>query len=63
MPRRAEVRLTLRLPADLYAALKAAAEREVRSVNGQIEVAIREHLEQSRRRRRELAEGRGTDHD
>jgi hypothetical protein len=51
MPRRAEVRITLRLPPDTYAELKAAAEQEVRSVNGQIELAIKEHLD---RRRREL---------
>ena len=51
MPRRAEVRITLRLPPDLYAALKATAEAEVRSVNGQIELALKEHLEARRRRR------------
>jgi hypothetical protein len=44
MAQRAEVRITLRLPSDLYEALKAVAEAEVRSVNGQIELAIREHL-------------------
>jgi hypothetical protein len=49
MPRRAEVRITLRLPPDTYAELKAAAEHDVRSVNGQIELAIREHLERRRR--------------
>jgi hypothetical protein len=49
MPRRAEVRITLRLPPDLYEALKAVAEAEVRSVNGQIELAIKEHLDRHRR--------------
>lgn len=43
------MRITLRLPPDIYAALKAAAEAEVRSVNGQIELAIKEHLERRRR--------------
>jgi hypothetical protein len=49
MAQRAEVRITLRLPPELYEALKAVAEAEVRSVNGQIELAIREHLNTRRR--------------
>ncbi len=44
------MRITLRLPPALYEALKTAAEDEVRSVNGQIELAIKEHLASRRRR-------------
>ncbi|HVG96163.1 MAG TPA: Arc family DNA-binding protein [Chloroflexota bacterium] len=51
MPRRADIRLTLRLPREVFEALKAAAEAEVRSVNGQIELAIKEHLERRRQER------------
>ncbi len=44
------MRITLRLPPEVYEALKTAAGEEVRSVNGQIELAIKEHLESRRRR-------------
>jgi hypothetical protein len=50
MAQRAEVRITLRLPPDLYEEIKAVAAAEVRSVNGQIELAIREHLDARRSR-------------
>lgn len=41
-----DVRITLRLPADLYKALIDAAERETRSLNGQIVHCLRQALRQ-----------------
>ena len=61
MPKKAEVRITVRLPRVLYAALKAAAEAEGRSVNGQIELALKEHLDRrAGRAPPEWEERRGT---
>ena len=55
------MRITLRLPPDLYAALKATAAEEVRSVNGQIELALKEHLDRrAGRAPPEWEERRGT---
>jgi len=57
MPRRDEVRTSLRLPPDLYEAIKRAAELEQRSLNTQIERFLREAVERWRRRQeRERAE-------
>jgi hypothetical protein len=39
-----EHRFLLRLPPDLFVALKARADAETRSVNGQAIIALREHL-------------------
>jgi len=50
MPRRVEVRTSLRLPPDLYEAVKRAAELEQRSLNTQIERFLREAVERWRRR-------------
>jgi hypothetical protein len=50
MPRRDEVRTSLRLPPDLYEAIKHVAEVEQRSLNTQIERFLREALERWRRR-------------
>lgn len=43
MPR--TVNINLRLPPDVHEAVKAAAERETRSLNGQIVQMLREALE------------------
>jgi len=50
MPRRDEVRTSLRLPPDLYEGIKRAAEIEQRSLNTQIERFLRESLERWQRR-------------
>jgi hypothetical protein len=44
MPRRDEVRTSLRLPPDLYEGIKRAAEIEQRSLNTQIERFLRDAL-------------------
>jgi hypothetical protein len=46
---RPEVRISLRLDAALHEAVKQAAVEDMRSLNSQIELAIREHLERRRR--------------
>jgi predicted HicB family RNase H-like nuclease len=45
------VTLTVRLPADLHKKLAALAEREVSSLNREIIIAVRAHLDTSRRAR------------
>ena len=51
-PARIEVKLTVRLPIEMHAALVEAARQHNRSLNGEMHTAVGDHLKKSQKEQR-----------